>query len=73
MLYNRKVILLYCVFHGIRFKVNGRLVVGMTINFFYTHFCIKQKNGQRFIPLTEQRKEMIRTFVMTYKRNVHTQ
>ena len=27
---------LHCVFHGIRFKVNGRLVVGMTINFFYT-------------------------------------
>ncbi len=38
MLRNEKAVPLHRVFHGIRFKVNERLVVGMTTFFFYTPF-----------------------------------
>ena len=31
---------LHCVFHGIRFKVNGRLVVEMT-TFFFLKRCVR--------------------------------
>ena len=41
MLYNIKVVSLYCVFHGIRFKVNEDWVsVIDTLLFFYTFACV---------------------------------
>ena len=42
---------LHCVFHGIRFKVNGRLVVEMTTFFFLSgcaSFQIPKDTGQLF-------------------------
>ena len=36
----KKTVPLYRVFHGIRFKVNGRLVVEMTTFFFYPLFSL---------------------------------
>ena len=59
---------LHCVFHGIRFKVNGRLVVGMTINFFYTltrpalhtkfPTVLGAKEGNSIIHLLKKRKNI---------------
>ena len=48
---------LYCVFHGIRFKVNERLVVVTTINFFCTYSII--------IPDKKNRPLHIRTLIST--------
>ena len=68
MLYNIIALYLHCVFHGIRFKVNGRLVVGVTINFFYTltrpalhtkfPTVLGAKEGNSIIHLLKKRKNI---------------
>ena len=49
---------LHCVFHGIRFKVNGRLVVGMTINFFIPLHKLPTPNAKHGIPTIIYRHDM---------------